>query len=69
MELAELDRAGLKRTAALMDKYADRPMDLADATLVAIAEIRDDRRIFTLDGDFQSYRLHGRRRFEIIPGR
>jgi predicted nucleic acid-binding protein len=67
LELADLDRAALKRSAALMDKYADRPMDLADATLVALAEIRNQRRIFTLDGDFTIYRIHGRTRFEILP--
>ena len=50
-----------------MDQYADRPMDLADATLVASAEERGDRRIFTLDTDFQIYRFRGRQRFETIP--
>ncbi len=50
-----------------MDRYADRPMDLADATLVAMAEERGDRRIFTLDADFQIYRFRGRPRFETIP--
>ena len=68
LEIAELDRAALKRTAALMDKYADRPMDLADATLVAVAEIRNQRRIFTLDQDFTIYRIHGRTRFDLVPG-
>jgi uncharacterized protein len=68
LQIAELDRAALKRTAALMDKYADRPMDLADATLVALAELRNQRRIFTLDQDFIIYRIHGRRSFEVIPG-
>jgi predicted nucleic acid-binding protein len=51
-----------------MTRYADLPMDLADATLVALAEERADRRVFTLDSDFQVYRLHGRKRFEIVPG-
>lgn len=50
-----------------MAKYADRPMDLADATLVALAEERGERRIFTLDSDFRIYRIHGRTHFEIIP--
>jgi predicted nucleic acid-binding protein len=67
LELADLPRPGVERAATLMDKYADRPMDLADATLVALAEIRDERRIFTLDHDFHIYRIHGRRRFEILP--
>lgn len=56
------------RAAILMEKYADRPMDLADATLVALAEERDDNRIFTLDADFHVYRFKGRRRFETLPG-
>lgn len=57
----------VERTAALMKKYADRPMDLADASLVALAEERKLTRIFTLDADFHIYRLHGRRRFEVVP--
>lgn len=65
--IAQLSRPTVERSAALMTKYADRPMDLADSTLVALAEQRDERRIFTLDSDFQIYRLHGRTRFDIIP--
>jgi predicted nucleic acid-binding protein len=56
------------RIAKLMERYADRPMDLADATLVALAEERDEKRIFTLDSDFGIYRIHGRGRFELLPG-
>lgn len=55
------------RAEALMAKYADVPMDFVDATLVALAENRNEARIFTLDSDFQVYRLHGRRRFHIVP--
>ena len=51
-----------------MAKYADLPMDLADATLVALAEERGQRRIFTLDSDFRVYRINGRGRFETLPG-
>jgi predicted nucleic acid-binding protein len=67
LQIAELTRRAIERSAALMDKYADRPMDLADATLVALAEERGDRRIFTLDADFGIYRIHGRGRFEVVP--
>lgn len=66
--VAELDRSAVKRSAELMTTYADLPMDLADATLVALAEARGERRIFTLKSDFQVYRLPGRRRFDILPG-
>lgn len=56
-----------RRASQLMERYADRPMDLADATLVALAEERKITRIFTLDTDFHIYRIKGRKRFEVIP--
>jgi len=56
-----------KRAAELMERYSDRPMDLADATLVALAEERGLKRIFTLDSDFHIYRLHDREHFEVVP--
>lgn len=56
------------RMRTLMDKYQDRPMDLADASLVALAEERSLRDIFTLDHrDFQTYRLHRRQTFRLWP--
>lgn len=67
LRLLELSRRAVERSAALMAKYADLPMDLADATLVAAAEERGTSTIFTLDSDFAVYRLHGRRRFDIVP--
>lgn len=68
LEVVDLSRSAVERSAELMSTYADLPMDLADATLVAWAEERGHRRVFTLDSDFQRYRLHGRRRFDIVPG-
>ena len=65
--VADLSPSAVDRSARLMDQYADRPMDLADATLMALAEERGDRLIFTLDDDFQMYRFRGRQRFETIP--
>jgi predicted nucleic acid-binding protein len=56
-----------ERAAQLMETYADRPMDLADATLVALAEERKITQIFTLDADFHVYRLKGRRRLGVVP--
>jgi predicted nucleic acid-binding protein len=50
-----------------MEKYQNVSMDLADATLVATAEARGLRRIFTLDSDFRIYRLRGRIHFELVP--
>lgn len=68
LNIAALSPKALARSAQLMAKYADRPMDLADATLVALPEERGDRRIYTLDSDYEIYGLHGRLRFAIIPG-
>ena len=65
--IADLAPSAVVRRAQLMDQYADRPMDLADATLVALAEERGDRRMLTLDADFQVYRFRGRRRFVTVP--
>ncbi len=67
LEIADLSASAIKRTERLMDQYTGTPMDLADATLVALAEELRQRRIFTLDNDFDVYRLHGRQRFERIP--
>lgn len=69
LDVVDLSRAALERSAALMDTYADLPMDLADATLVALAQERGNRRVFTLDSDFGVYRLHLRQRFEVLPAR
>jgi uncharacterized protein len=65
--IAEPSAEANKRSARLMERYADRPMNLADATLVALAEERQLKLIFTLDADFHIYRLHGRQAFEIVP--
>ncbi len=66
--IADLSQPAVERCQALMTKYADLPMDLADATLVALAEELGERQIFTLDSDFAVYRLHGRTQFQLIPG-
>ena len=50
----------------LMKTYRDTPMDLADATLVLIAESTSEKRILTLDSDFYVYRIHGKDAFEIL---
>ena len=54
----------------LMRTYAARPMDFADATLVHLAQRESLRTVFTIDNDdFKTYRIEGRRRFRIVPGR
>jgi uncharacterized protein len=55
------------RMQVLMKQYQDLPMDLADASLVAAAEALDQKRIFTLDRDFQIYRFKGHEPFDVTP--
>lgn len=46
-----------KRICELMEKYADLPMDLADASLVVLAEHLGHGRILSVDRrDFNTYR-------------
>jgi predicted nucleic acid-binding protein len=49
---------------ALMHRYRNRPMSLADACLVRLAELHADGEVFTLDSDFSIYRRHGNK---VIP--
>jgi uncharacterized protein len=50
----------------LLRKYADVPMDFADACLVDIASDYRTGRILTLDTDFRIYRWGRNRPFELL---
>ena len=68
LTVCEVPQTEYNRMADLMEKYADLPMDLADATLVVLGEIRKTNRIFTLDRrDFSIYRPRHCKRFQIVP--
>jgi predicted nucleic acid-binding protein len=54
---------GFARVSELMGKYADRPMDFADAIVVALCEELGTKQIATLDDDFSIYRNKGRGAF------
>ena len=62
----EIQESDYSRLLALMEQYRDRPMDLADATLVLAAEGTGDRQILTLDSDFLFYRIGDRDTFDVI---
>ncbi|MHB8730490.1 MAG: type II toxin-antitoxin system VapC family toxin [bacterium] len=66
--VAAVGHADLPPLRALLRKYRDLPMDLADATLVRVAERDGIRQVFTLDRrDFDVYRIGRRETFTIIP--
>ena len=57
------EHAGL--VARLLERYRDQEMQLADACLVRMSELKRDCRVFTLDkSEFQVYRRFER---QIIP--
>jgi uncharacterized protein len=49
---------------ALMSRYRNKPMSLADACLVRLSGIHATSLVFTLDSDFRIYRRHGNK---VIP--
>ena len=68
LDVLPLGTPDVPRMRQLMEKYRDRPMDLADAALVVIAEREHISRIFTLDRrDFEIYRPAKLGRFSLIP--
>jgi len=68
--LLPIDNSDLPLLEKLMHRYNDRPMDYADATLVLLAERHSLTTVFTVDNnDFETYRIHGKKRLTIVPGR
>ena len=68
-QIFELQQAHLPRIAELMAKYRDLPMDLADASLVILAETMGTGRILSTDRrDFRAYRWKNRKPFRnLLP--
>lgn len=67
--IEDLVPADLPAMLALLRKYADLPMDLADASLVVLAERTGRDTIVSLDSDFEVYRLRGKRAFRNLLAR
>lgn len=56
VEVADLSRNDLGEIVEMMERYLNVPMDLADATLLYVAQKKGIRQIVTLDRDFEIYR-------------
>jgi len=68
LRIADLSREDAPRLRQLMHRYADLPMDLADAALVHVAERENLRTIFTLDReDFRIDVPSHIRAFRLLP--
>lgn len=51
---------------AMVKRYVNVPMSLADACIVRLAELHPKSPVFTLDSDFNVYRKNGRQVIEQI---
>jgi predicted nucleic acid-binding protein len=58
--------AEASRLEAMMGKYADVPMSLADATLIRLAERNPGAELLTFDSDFEIYRVNGKQRLSLV---
>lgn len=69
-KIFELERGHLDRIQVLMEKYRDLPMDLADASLVMLAEEIGGGRILSTDQrDFRAYHWKTRKPFRNLLAR
>lgn len=70
VEVLSMDHKEQIRCRQLMKKYADLPMDLADGTLVVLAESKKVKKIFTLDHkNFRIYKPAFTKTFTLLPAR
>ncbi len=68
VEIVPSDTESLGGVRQLMMKYADLPMDYADATIVCLAEHANIHNVVSFDRkDFSVYRLSENRFFKIFP--
>jgi len=67
LRLPGMPAAAIADMTAMMEKCADLPMDLADASLLWLATATDTHDILTLDrADFGVYRLPGGQRLRNV---
>jgi predicted nucleic acid-binding protein len=68
IEIVPSNIESLKKIKSLMKKYADLPMDFADASIVCLALETGMQNIVTFDSkDFSIYRLPKKKSFTIMP--
>lgn len=68
LELAAIDRQDIESIQSVFSRYNDQQVDLADATLLALAERENITTIFTTDRrDFRIYRRVDGRPFRLLP--
>ncbi len=67
-EILPLERESLREIAAIMRRYEDSGIQLADAALAYLADRENVRTLFTLDRrDFSTIRLKRNRALKLLP--
>ena len=66
LRFAEPEAEEYQRIGRLMEKYADLPMDFADAVVVTLCERLDTNLVATVDQDFTVYRYRRNGRFRNV---
>ena len=66
IKVEEINVEDLIRIKALIIKYADMPMDFADACLVRLGEKYQIDEVATIDSDFDIYRLNKHQTFRTV---
>lgn len=56
LKIYDIPQDEITHIRAMIEKYADIPMDLADATLMYIANKENIKKIASIDSDFDIYR-------------
>ncbi|MDR2542262.1 MAG: PIN domain-containing protein [Treponema sp.] len=64
--ISDINQHDLPRIIELTGKYADLPMDFADASLIIAAEKTGIREIISLDKDFDIYRILGKEKIKNV---
>lgn len=69
ISVVELGEDAMQRIHDLVVRYRDRPMDLADASLVVLAERTGTKAIATIDsGGFAAFRTGSGKQFRLVFG-
>ncbi|HOW81986.1 MAG TPA: PIN domain-containing protein [Spirochaetota bacterium] len=66
VEIMNIDKEHLDRIIQLSRKYSNVPMDLADSSLVVIAELTGINDILSIDSDYYIYRTKSRKALNNI---
>ena len=64
--ISDINQNDMLRIIQLTEKYADVPMDFADATLIITAEKTGIRQIISIDRDFDIYRVSGKEQIQNV---